>query len=149
MGYGDDKHSSILEGIAMGAKTYGWLFFTWIVMMFLDALGSGATSAEYSSNSNIALSLNVLKMYNIGFISIPLPNVAWFGAIYSLASWKFWFFDNTFGLLVRLFVGLPIMAILMYGLITSVMPVIISGASAVLTFISNSLSGLSSFFRIT
>ncbi|SVA20394.1 uncharacterized protein METZ01_LOCUS73248 [marine metagenome] len=132
----------------MGAKTYGWLIFTWMVMMFLDAIGSGTTNAEYSSNANIALSLNVLKMYNIGFISIPLPNVGWFSAVYALASWQFWYFDNTFGTMMRLFVGIPVMGILMYGLITSVMPVIISGASAVLTFISNSLSGLSSFFRI-
>ena len=63
----------------MGAKTYGWLIFTWMVMMFLDAIGSGTTNAEYSSNANIALSLNVLKMYNIGFISIP--HLMWVGLV--------------------------------------------------------------------
>lgn len=132
----------------MQGKHYSWMLFVWLVLIMLDGIGSGV-SAGRESNVNVALSLDVLKMYTIAGISIPLPNLGFFSAVYNLASWDFWFLDNTFGKLVRLFVGLPIMGLLVWGLLTTVMPVIITGASAVLTFISNSLSGIASFFRVT
>ena len=131
----------------MQGKHYAWMMFVWMVMIMLDGIGSG-TSAGRESNVNVALSLDVLKMYSIIGISIPLPNLSFFTACYGLASCDFLYLDNTFGKLLRLFVGLPLMALLIWGLMTTVLPIIVTGVTGILSFISNSLSGLASFFRI-
>ena len=82
------------------------MMFVWMVMIMLDGIGSG-TSAGRESNVNVALSLDVLKMYSIIGISIPLPNLSFFTACYGLASWDFWYLDNTFGTVSYTHLTLP------------------------------------------
>jgi len=132
----------------MGGKTYAWFIFIWVVLMLMDGIGAGLSNAVKTSHMNIALSLDVLKMYTVIGISIPLPNLSWFSSVYHLAIWDFWFLDNTVGNLFRIIVGLPVMGLLIWGLVTTIGPLLISSASAMLSFVSNSISGISSFFKI-
>ena len=53
----------------MQGKHYAWMMFVWMVMIMLDGIGSG-TSAGRESNVNVALSLDVLKMYSLSLIHI-------------------------------------------------------------------------------
>lgn len=132
----------------MTGKTYAWFIFIWVVLMLMDGIGAGLSNATKTSHMNVALSLDVLKMYTVIGISIPLPNLSWFSSVYHLAIWDFWFLDNTVGNLFRLIVGLPVMGLLIWGLVTTIGPLLISSASAMLSFVSNSLSGLASFFKV-
>ena len=83
----------------MGGKTYAWFIFIWVVLMLMDGIGAGLSNAVKTSHMNIALSLDVLKMYTVIGISIPLPNLSWFSSVYHLAIWDFWFLGLAFWVL--------------------------------------------------
>ena len=119
----------------MSAKTYGWAVFIWTVLMFIDAIGQGAMGD--TSDLITVLTLKVLHIRPILGVPLPIPNLEWFDAVWTLLSWDFFYFDNDFGMWLRLFVCLPIMGLLLWGFVTVVLPVVLSGASALITFLVN------------
>jgi hypothetical protein len=130
----------------MPAWIYGFFIFANMMMMFIDAVGQG--SMGDTGNMTNALTLQVLETRTFMGVSIPLPNLAWLDAVWGMMSWGYFFFDFDAGKWLRLFVGGPIQGVLLWGFVTQVMPVVISGISAFLSFAINLGSAINPFRRL-
>jgi len=112
----------------MSAKSFAWLFGTWLVMASIDSILQGTFTGE--SNLNVILSLDFIEWKDFLFIPIPTPNLALLSAIWNLATWNFFFFDNTPGIFVRMFTGLLMMSVMVWAVYTQLLPILISVVTA-------------------
>ena len=108
-------------------------------MMLFDAVGQG--SMGDTGHLTSALTLQVIKTQTFFGVGIPLPNLEWLEAVWGILSWNF-FFDFEAGLWLRLFAASTVQAVLLWGFVTQVLPVVISGISAFVNFVINAASAL-------
>lgn len=113
----------------MSAKGFAFLFFTWLVMAVIDSILQGSFTGE--SNLNVILSMDFIEFKNFLFIPIPTPNFALLTSIWNLATWNFFFFDNTPGIFIRMFSGLILMAFLVWAIYTQLLPIIVLIATSI------------------
>lgn len=112
-----------------------WMFlcfvFTSLTILggFLDM--QTASSPELSALNNI-LQFQVItnREFRVFFwdLQAPLPNLSFFSDLASLLTWRFRFFQGDLNLL-RWLVWLPLTGAVMWGLITQVVPTIMSSIS--------------------
>lgn len=122
----------------MTAKTYAWIVLSWLVLVFLSGLVDGVLFGQ--SDLNVALSMQVLEFKQVFFIPIPVPSLDWFNSMFNLSTWNFSFFSGNAQWL-RWFIGLPILGALAWGFITTVLPTVIAGISA----LANALNAINPF----
>ena len=130
----------------MPAWIYGWFIFSNMMMMFIDAVGQGAMGN--TGNLTNAITLQVLKTQTFMGVGIPLPNLDWLDAVWGMMSWCYFFFDFDAGKWLRLFLGLPVQGTLLWGFVTQVLPVIITGISAFVSFLINFGSAINPLRRL-
>ena len=116
----------------MSGKAFAWVVFSWAVLIFLDFLASGVMYGR--TNLETVLSLQVFRMQDVLFVSVPVPQMEWLGSVWALATWNFSFYTGV-GEWARFFLGLSMMGLLWWGLITNVFPTLISGVRAIISLI--------------
>ena len=124
----------------MPSWIYGWFIFSNLMLMFIDAVGQGAMGDTGPLTQ--AITLQVLKTQTFMGVGIPLPNLEWLNAVWGMLSWGYFFFDFEAGMWLRLFLASAVQGVLLWGFVTQVMPVVISGIAAFVSFLINFTSAL-------
>ncbi len=106
----------------MLAKGYGIILIAYITLIWLDSWIVGGATIEGKSDLNIILSFKIVEFKDFLFLKYPSLNTDYFGALWNIGTWNFWFFD---GLQqhIRLFTGLVLTAFLSWGVITVLIPI--------------------------
>ncbi len=101
----------------------------WIAINFMADISEGLINPTHTSYLKTVFSLNLISVNSVNGIPIPLMNLGWFSAAYNLATFNYWFFEWPAGFWVRHLVGLPITAMFIWGIQTTLMPILIQAAN--------------------
>ena len=91
-------------------------------------------------------SFNVIS-FSQSVVGIPVPtiNLDWFTATYNLSTWNYWWFQWPAGIWVRHLVGLPFTGLFLWGVMVTLMPVLVQVANVMINLlfgIRGALGGL-------
>ena len=110
---------------------FGFVLFVYIVMTWVDAITTGSFG-DGKADINIILGFQVLTFNDyFGIIKLPALNIEWVFAVWGAMTWDFWFFGGTLQN-VRVLVALPMTAFMGWGLMTVVIPILISAVSTLI-----------------
>ena len=108
----------------MSATWYAFFMFVAVTAMFIDHIGSGA--AGDTSVLSQAVSISLLKNHSFLGVSVPIPDFGWTVAVWKILSWDYFFLNFEAGKWVRLFIGLPIQGIALWGFCTQIVPIFVT-----------------------
>lgn len=115
----------------MQALLFAFVLFIYVTMTWVDAI----TTASFGSgkaNINVILGFEVVTFNDFfGVIKMPSPNTEWIFAVWGAVTWDFWFFNGVMSH-VRMLVGLLGTAFMGWGLMTVVIPILISAVSTLI-----------------
>lgn len=113
---------------------FAWLLSTWLQGLLAD---------EVAGTSDIAtvLSMQVIEIRTYATIPVPIPRIDWVSAVGRLLVWDYPWFQGGMEV-VRWLIVLPLTAAVLWGMITGVLPVLISAAGQIAGAASNLLGGV-------
>ena len=123
----------------MSGKMYAVVIFGWIMSTWMQSVVS--TDTQVTSDLNTVLSMEIITMRSWAAFSVPIPNLGYVAAIARMMSWNYPWFHGQMQI-VRAIILLPLSGVLIWGLLTGVMPVLLSASQQVLSAGSNIVSGL-------
>lgn len=113
----------------MSVTYYLWAIGTWVIMGFVGGMIDGVFFG--GDDLNVVVNLQVIQFKEFLSIPMPVPNLDFFSSLGNLAIWNLSVFNNTFGDIVRLLIGIPIMGSLIYAVMKDMLPILISSVQAI------------------
>lgn len=115
----------------MQALLFAFIMFIYATMTWVDAITAGSFG-DGKANINIILGFQVLTFNDyFGIIKLPSLNLDWIFAVWGATTWDFWFLGGVLQP-VRIIVGLMFTSMMGWGLMTVVIPILISAVTTLI-----------------